>query len=116
MTKRLKQAVKLNSKVTIYIPATTAVNTAVDNSTQVNAAAALLADLFGGSTSTPAVGYWMSDGAGLVRENTTLVFAYANTAALELGIDKVLDFCEQLKAEMSQEAIALEINGEMYFI
>ena len=29
---------------------------------------------------------------------------------------QVIDFCENLKTELKQEAIALEINGEMYFI
>lgn len=29
---------------------------------------------------------------------------------------KVIDLCGELKEEMTQDAIALEINGEMYFI
>ena len=31
-------------------------------------------------------------------------------------VGRVVELCEELKREMGQEAIALEINGEMYFI
>ena len=95
---KLKACIKLSSKVTVYVPA------------------ALLADLFGGSTSTAALGYWLSPVAGLVAENTTVVFAYASDEDLQNGIAAVVDHCEALKNEMGQEAVALEINGEMYFI
>lgn len=48
--------------------------------------------------------------------NTTVVFAYAADAALQEHVGRVVELCEELKREMGQEAIALEINGEMYFI
>ena len=37
-------------------------------------------------------------------------------AALQEHVGRVVELCEDLKREMGQEAIALEINGEMYFI
>lgn len=94
---KLKACIKLSSKVTVYVPATNGVADAADNTEQVKKTAALLADLFGGSTSTA-------------------VFAYASDADLQNGIAAVVDHCEALKQEMGQEAVALEINGEMYFI
>lgn len=112
----LKQCLKLSSKVTVYVPATQGVNAATDNKEQVKATAALLSECFGGATSTPALGYWLSPVAGLVAETTTVVFAYANDAALQQNIGRVVDYCEKLKGEMGQEAVALEINGDMYFI
>ena len=45
-----------------------------------------------------------------------MVFAYASDKDLQEQIGCVVDHCEALKAEMGQEAVALEINGEMYFI
>ena len=114
--KELKNLVALRHKVTVYVPATVDVDKAVDNSAQVDAAAALLSGLFGGATSSPAVGYWLTASGQLVKENTTIVFAFAAEEALESGIDKVVDFCDNLKAEMAQEAIALEVDGTMYFI
>lgn len=113
---KLKNCLKLSSKITLYIPATVGVDQEADNSEQVKRAAALLASLFGGSTSTPAVGYWLSPAAGLIAEKTTVVFAYASDTALQDHVEEVINFCEDLKAEMGQEAVAMEINGDMYFI
>ena len=113
---KLKACIKLSSKVTVYVPATCGVDTAADNTEQVKSTASLLSSLFGGATSTPALGYWLSPVVGLVAENTTVVFAYASDADLQNGIESVIEHCETLKRDMKQEAIALEINGEMYFI
>ena len=112
----LKNYIKLSSKISIYVPATEDVNRTIDNKKQVDETAAFLANCFGGSTSSAAVGYWVSNTAGLVRENTTIVFAYASDTALKNHIDDVVQYCFNLKSEMKQESIAIEINGEMYFI
>lgn len=110
---RLEKIFKLSHKVTVYIPATVNINIEIDNKPYVDKMAQIMSDAFGGATSTPAVGYWMSDTAGLVKESTTMVFAYA--ADLE-KLDAVIDYCEELKKELTQDAIALEVDGEMYFI
>lgn len=113
---RLKNMFSLRSKVTVYIPATVEVDKEIDNKEYVDRAATLLSDCFGGATSTEALGYWTSPTAGLVKEKTTMVFAYAGEEDLRNNLDKVIDFCENLKKEMTQEAIALELNGEMFFV
>ncbi len=113
---RLKNMFSLRSKITVYIPATMNINEEIDNTEYVNRAATLLSECFGGATSTDAIGYWTSPTAGLVKENTTMVFAYAGEKELKNNLDQVIDFCENLKAEMKQDAIALELNGEMFFI
>ena len=113
---KLQHAIKLSSKITVYVPATLGVNKAINNSQYVDKTAKMLSECFGGSTSSKALGYWMSSELGLIKEKTSLVFAYCDTSALEENINKVIDFIEALKVEMTQEAIALEINGEMYFI
>lgn len=114
--KKLKEMFKLSSRVTVYVPATTDVNKAIDNTEYVDQTAQLLASLFGGSTSTPALGYWLSQAGELVKENTTMVFAYCQDADLQEHIETLVNFLEGLKDELRQEAIAMEINGEMYFI
>ena len=116
MNKRLEKLQALRHKVAIYIPGTNGVNTAADNSHYVKMAAAVLSGLFGGATATPAVGYWMSDAAGLVEEKTTVVYAYATNTALESGLDDVIDFCDGMKTELQQEAVSLELDGNLYFI
>jgi hypothetical protein len=82
----------------------------------VDKTASVLSECFGGATSCKCIGYWTSAAAGLVKENTTQVFAYCNQQDLEKLFDVVYNLCLTLKKEMNQEAIALEINGEMYFI
>ena len=113
---KLKNLIKLSSKVTIFIPSTTDVNKPIDESAYIDRAAAELSKLFGGATSTPALGFWLSDSEGLVRERVNLVYSNCTDAQLNEHIESVIEFCETIKAELNQEAIALEINGELYFI
>lgn len=114
--KRLEKLQPLRHRVAIYVPGTNGVNTAADNARYVQMAAATLSNLFGGATATPAVGYWLSDAAGLVEEKTTVVYAYAAGADLERGLDSVIDFCADMRADLQQEAVSLEIDGALYFI
>lgn len=113
---KLVNLVKLDCKVSIYVPATTGVNTPIDNREQVDRALKLLSSLFGGATSTDALGAWVTTTGDLVKEKTTLVFAYCNTSKLKKGIDNVITFCEGLKSDLGHEAVALEVNGDLYFI
>ena len=113
---KLQNRFKLSSKVTVIVPATININEEIDNTPYVDRVASLLSDCFGGATATTTLGYWKSPTMGLVKEKSTTVFAYCSESDLQNNIDKVIDLCEELKTEMSQDAIALEINGEMYFI
>lgn len=113
---KLKNLFRLSHKVTVYVPSTVDVDKAVDNTAQVERVAASLSGWFGGATSTPALGYWLSPAAGLVAEKTTVVFAYAAEADLEAHVGDVVELAEALKIDMGQEAVAVEIDGEMYFI
>lgn len=116
MNAKLKNMFKLSSKITVYIPSTTDINQTADTKKYVDNCAVLLSESFGGATSCEALGYWTSPKAGLVKERSTMVFAYCSDADLQNKIENVLDFCEAMKKELNQDAIALEINGEMYFI
>ena len=111
--KEIKNALRLDKKIVCYIPATIGPAAAADNSDQVNRAGELLSGLFGGATIHPGRGCWLSDAAGLVTEDTTLVYAFTDAAGLE-KIDVVIDFMERLKIEMCQEAVSLEIDGVLY--
>ena len=113
---KLKNLIKLGCKVAVYVPSTVNINCQIDNSKYVEETGKILSENFGGATSTKCVGVWRSNKEGLVEENTTLVFAYCSTEQLEKNIDAVIDYCISLKNELKQESIALEVNGEMYFI
>lgn len=113
---KLQNMIELSSRLTVYVPSTINVNEKINNKKYVDATASLLSSFFGGATSTNAQGYWISPSIGLVREKSTMVFAYCNESSLESHIDDVVTHCEELKRELRQDAIALEINGKMYFI
>lgn len=113
---RLQNMFKLSSKVTVYVPSTCDINKPVDTSEWVDGCATLLSNCFGGATSTETLGYWTSPTCGLVKERSIMVFAYCSDTDLQEKIETVIDFCEAMKKELKQDAIAMEINGEMYFI
>lgn len=114
--KAFKNLIPLNHKITIYVPSTKDINTPIDNTKEVEATAKLLSNCFGGATSTEAVGYWVSDTMGLVKEHPTLVYAYATEENFKKYIDLILDYCYQLLKDMSQDAISLEIDNQLYLI
>lgn len=113
---KLQNLFKLSSKVTVIVPSTVNINEEIDNAPYVDRVATLMSECFGGATASQTLGYWKSPTAGLVKEKSTTVFAYCSEADLQANIDRVIDLCEILKTEMTQDAMALEINGEMYFI
>lgn len=116
MNAKLKNMFQLSSKITVYIPSTCDINQVADTKKYIDACAVLLSESFGGATSCEALGYWVSPSAGLVKERSTMVFAYCSDKDLQDKIENVIDFCEAMKEELKQDAIALEINGTMYFI
>lgn len=114
--KALKNAFALRHKVSIYIPGTVDANTAGDTSAYLEQAAELLSKCFGGATSTPALGYWVSAAHGLISERNNIVFAYAAEGDLEKHLDSVVSFAAAMRDALKQEAVALELDGTMYFI
>lgn len=116
MNAKLQNMFKLSSKITVYIPSTCDINKSANTQYYIDKCAVLLSESFGGATSCEALGYWNSPTAGLVKEKSTMIFAYCSDEDLKKHIEKIIDFCLNMKKELNQDAIALEINGEMYFI
>lgn len=106
----------LAHKISVYVPATVDVAQEADNGAEVQNTAALLSRLFGGATAQSVKGFWLSDTFGLVSENTVVVYAFASEGDFDAHLTEVIDACHLLKIRMSQEAIALEIDGKMYFV
>jgi len=113
--KKLMNLFKLGCKVAIYVPSTVEIDKKTDNSKQVDSMLSNFSDMFGGATSTKAVGAWKTS-TSLIKEEITLVFSYCTSEQLENNIGNVIILAENLKRDMSQEAISLEINNELYFI
>ena len=95
----------LGARVSVYVPATCGTADAADNSREVDAIASTLSAWFGGATIQPGAGCWMSDTCGLVKEQTTVVYAACTAEQLADRIAALRTLCEDLKAEMQQEAV-----------
>ena len=116
MQKRLKDLIPLESNVKVYVPSTRDVTIATDNTVEVEQTLSMLSTFFGGATSYEAFGAWLSTNGQIVKERVTICESYCDQDSLQSYIDGVYDYCLSLKKHLSQEAIALEINGKMYFV
>lgn len=114
--KALKNCIKLSCSVKIYVPSTINVEENFDSQEWVEKALQFLSERFGGSTASKALGAWVSTEGKLIKESVTMVFAYATQDALEKYIEETYEFCIDMKSLLKQEAIALEINNELYLL
>jgi CRP-like cAMP-binding protein len=103
-------------QLVLYIPTTIAVDQAFDTTTYVERTLAFLGERFGGATSKPASGVWRSEMAGLVGETVYLVETYATDADLMMHLDAVVAYIKQLKRQLGQEAMALEVDQKLVLI
>lgn len=109
-------AVTLPQRVALYVPGTQDINHATDNAAQVERVAREFCGWFGGATAQQSTGYWVSDNAGLVREAVTIVFAACTADQLRDRLPDVLTLAQQIKQDMAQEAVSVELNGTLYII
>ena len=109
-------ALELPQRVALYVPGTQDINHATDNAAQVERVAREFCGWFGGATAQPSAGYWLSDSAGLIREAVTIVFAACTADQLRERLPDVLTLAQQIKQDMAQEAVSVELNGALYII
>lgn len=105
----------LTHRVALYIPGTTQVKREMDvaeHDRWVRAAMRTLSELFGGATAMPAIGAWLAADGELVTEGVTIVYAFAR----ELDTAPVFEFARRIKAALEQEAVAVEIDGTLFFV
>jgi hypothetical protein len=114
--KHLKNCIKLSCQVKIYVPSTINIKETTNTFEWVNKSLLFLSQKFGGSTASKALGAWVSKSGELIKEDVTLIFSYADQSLLTLYADEIYEFCLSMKNDLKQEAIALEINGELYLI
>jgi hypothetical protein len=102
--------------VAVYVPSTINVTESIDNQAWIDKTLAFLSVKFGGATSSPCLGAWVSTSGELVKESVNLCFAFCDQASLESHIDALYEYCLGMKLELAQEAIALEVNGQLYLV
>lgn len=109
-------ALELTHRVAVYVPGTQGVSAAADNTAQVRKIAAAMSGYFGGATAQEVTGYWMSERAGLVAESVTIVYAACTKAQRDAHLPQVLELAQDIKREMQQEAVSVELDGTLYII
>lgn len=114
--KTLKFKFDLDCKVSVYVPSTTDVNKECDNKEYVMAVIKKLSTMFGGATASEAVGGWVCANGETVLEKVTIVYSFCSSLQLHETFDEVYAICEWLKDTMKQEAVTLEINGQVKFV
>lgn len=105
-----------NHLVAIYVPTTMDVDVPADTSAYVERTLALLGEHFGGAFSTMAHGVWRGGQAMLVGEAVYRVQSYATEEMLHHFLPELLAYVRALKAELRQEAVALEIDGHLLLV
>lgn len=109
-------ALELPQRVALYVPGTQGPATATDNAAQVESVARRFCEMFGGATAQQSAGYWLSESTGLIREATTIVYAACTADQLRERLPDVLTLAQQIKQDMAQEAVSIELNGALYII
>lgn len=103
-------------QVAIYIPTTVDVDTDIDTSEHADRSLRFLAERFGGATVREGEGVWNSEEVGLVAEEVHIVVAHVTQADLNQNMDDIVNYMRQLKRELKQEAMALEIDEHLILI
>lgn len=105
-----------NNHIGIFIPTTFEVNKYFDTTPYIDKTLSFLGKRFGGATSEEAKGIWNSEEIGLVGEKLYKVHTYATSDDLKRYLDEVVDYVRQIKHELKQEAMAMEINQKLTLI
>ena len=106
----------LGERVAVYCPTRDSVGELLPNAQSfVTDALTQLSALFGGATANVAEGAWINDDGTLIREQVTIVYAFASELSDNL-INSVVALCEKIKAEGKQAAVSLEVNGKLFFV
>lgn len=106
----------LTHSIGIFIPSTLDVNQEIDNTPQVQSALSFLGKVFGGATSSEAEGVWRSEESGLVTEQVTIVRTFVSERSLQKHLDDVIEFATNLKVEMKQEAVAIDVDNQLVLV
>lgn len=114
----LQSQFHLGHVVKIYVPSTMNGSTPVTDEVHakyVDQSLTQFSNLFGGATAVSGTGAWVDDDKKLIKEKVTIVYSFAEKLDKK-ALDEVVAYAKQLKKDMTQSAISLEVDGKMYFI
>jgi|GEM_PF-1725060 len=114
--KEVYRRLTLNHTIGIFVPSTMDVDKPIDTLSHVQSTLSFLGGLFGGATRNQAEGAWSSEESGLVVEAVTIVRSFVSERALQSHLDSVIIFVTDLKKELRQEAIAIDVDNQLLLI
>ncbi|MEF3305472.1 DUF3574 domain-containing protein [Paenibacillus sp. GYB003] len=114
----LQKQTSLNHVVKLYVPST--VNGSIPIADEahvrfVDEALAKFSNLFGGATAIEGTGGWVDDNKRLIKEKVTIVYSFADKLD-NPSLNEVVAYAKQLKQDLTQSSVSLEVDGKMYFI
>lgn len=112
----LADRLERTNNIAMYIPTTVDVDKQIDTTLYVEKTLKFFGERFGGATSKQAQGVWNSEHVGLVGETVFIVNSYVTQADLNKYLDEVIDYVKEIKVELKQEAMALEVNQKLTLI
>jgi CRP-like cAMP-binding protein len=112
----LADRLERTNNIAMYIPTTVDVDKQIDTTLYVDKTLKFFGERFGGATSKQAQGVWNSEQVGLVGETVFIVNSYVTQADLNKYLDEVIDYVKEIKVELKQEAMALEVNQKLTLI
>lgn len=114
----LKGQSSLSHTVKIYVPSTVKGSIPITEEAHekfVDQALTNFSNWFGGATAVQGKGAWVDDNKKLIKEDVTIVYSFAEKLDKE-SVNQVVAYAKQMKEELAQSSISLEVDGKMYFI
>jgi hypothetical protein len=114
-----KVGLHLPMEISVYVPSTKDANVPVSKAelnARVKEVKQYLATLFGGYSSSEILGGYVSTTGELIQEDVVKVISFATKQAYEENEATLIDKIADWSKEWSQEAIGLEIEGDLYYI
>ena len=121
LKKKLSQSFELPMEVAVYVPSTQKANEIISKkefNARIEEVETYLSNLFGGYSATTIDGGYISDDKekGLIQENVARVASFGSKDGFEDKFDELRNKISEWCNSWSQESIALEFEGDMFYI
>lgn len=102
-------------KLEIYIPGTTGTNRQTDTGALVDATLIRLSEAFGGASSYPVRGCWITRNGQPVFEQNTVCYVYCAPTQLADAKRLMADIATEIRDALQQESVAVTIDNTILF-
>jgi hypothetical protein len=103
-------------QISAYIPTTLGVDQPIDTRDVVKRTLTFFTERFGGATASQADGAWNSNASGVVSERVHLVVSHTTKEGLGQHLDEVIEHMKEIKRELGQEAMAIEVDRKLMLL